>query len=130
MANGTIAFDTLSTSGQISGTAKSVDTDYLLNGSAKMWCTHTQAGTYVLDDSFNVASIADNGTGETTVTFSNAPANANYSAILTAGGGNNIRSIFNANNTTRVKVESYQISSNSTVADAADTCLAVFGDLA
>jgi len=29
MANGTIAFDTLSTSGQISGTAKSVDTDYL-----------------------------------------------------------------------------------------------------
>ena len=99
-------------------------------GLAKMWCTHTQAGTYVLDDSFNVASIADNGTGETTVTFSNAPANANYSAILTAGSANNIRSIFNANNTTRVKVESYQISSNSTVADAADTCLAVFGDLA
>ena len=29
MANGTIAFDTLSTSGQITGTAKSVDTDYL-----------------------------------------------------------------------------------------------------
>ncbi len=28
MANGTIAFDTLQTSGQITGTAKSVDTDY------------------------------------------------------------------------------------------------------
>ena len=28
MANGTIAFDTLSTSGQITGTAKSLDTDY------------------------------------------------------------------------------------------------------
>ena len=37
MANGTIAFDTLSTSGQISGTAKSVDTDYLAYGSAKVW---------------------------------------------------------------------------------------------
>jgi hypothetical protein len=35
MANGTIAFDTLSTSGQISGTAKSIDTDYVVNGSAK-----------------------------------------------------------------------------------------------
>ena len=35
MANGTIAFDTLSTSGQITGTAKSVDTDYVVNGSAK-----------------------------------------------------------------------------------------------
>ena len=39
MANGTIAFDTLSTSGQISGTAKSVDTDYVVNGSAKYWIT-------------------------------------------------------------------------------------------
>ena len=37
MANGTIAFDTLSTSGQITGTAKSVDTDYVVNGSAKSW---------------------------------------------------------------------------------------------
>ena len=37
MANGTIAFDTLSTSGQITGTAKSVDTDYVVNGSAKVW---------------------------------------------------------------------------------------------
>ena len=37
MANGTIAFDTLSTSGQISGTAVSVDTDYLAYGSAKVW---------------------------------------------------------------------------------------------
>ena len=34
MANGTIAFDTLQTSGQITGTAKSVDTDYVVNGSA------------------------------------------------------------------------------------------------
>ena len=37
MANGTIAFDTLSTSGQITGTAKSVDTDYVVSGSSKLW---------------------------------------------------------------------------------------------
>ena len=42
MANGTIAFDTLSTSGQISGTAKSVDTDYLAYGSAKVWALMMQ----------------------------------------------------------------------------------------
>ena len=41
MANGTIAFDTLSTSGQITGTAKSVDTDYVVNGSAKSWSKFT-----------------------------------------------------------------------------------------
>ena len=37
MANGTIAFDTLSTSGQIQGTAKSVDTDFIVSGSPKHW---------------------------------------------------------------------------------------------
>ena len=36
MANRTIAFDTLQTSGQITGTAKSVDTDYLASG-IKVW---------------------------------------------------------------------------------------------
>ena len=37
MANGTIAFDTLQTSGQIDGTARSIDTDYLLMGTNKAW---------------------------------------------------------------------------------------------
>ena len=97
MANGTIAFDTLSTSGQITGTAKSLDTDYVVNGSAKMWCTHSQASSYTLDDSFNVASIADNGAGETTINFTNAPANANYAVNITSGHANQ-RTIFNSNN--------------------------------
>ena len=42
MANGTIAFDTLQTSGQITGTAKFVDTDYVVNGSAKQWSKYNQ----------------------------------------------------------------------------------------
>ena len=46
MANGTIAFDTLSTSGQITGTAKSVDTDYVVNGSAKAWLNYTVVMQY------------------------------------------------------------------------------------
>ena len=38
MANGTIAFDTLTTSDSVkSGTEKSIDTSYLLNGVAKAW---------------------------------------------------------------------------------------------
>ena len=37
MANGTIAFDTLQTSGQITSTAKSLDTDFVVSGSAKAW---------------------------------------------------------------------------------------------
>ena len=52
MANGTIAFDTLSTSGQITGTAKSLDTDYVVNGSSKAWATQTTHGGAFLG-SFN-----------------------------------------------------------------------------
>ena len=69
MANGTIAFDTLQTSGQITGTAKSVDTDYVLNGSAKHFCHHDNGTT--IDVSFNTASLTDNGTGDYTSTFTN-----------------------------------------------------------
>ena len=71
MANGTIAFDTLQTSGQITGTAKSVDTDYLLNGSGKVWCAFNGESTIAIRDSFNTTSITDNGTGDYTVTYNN-----------------------------------------------------------
>ena len=78
MANGTIAFDTLSTSGQITGTAKSLDTDYVVNGSAKSWVNFNGQGTIAARDSFNLASLTDNGNGDYTITFSNNMENANY----------------------------------------------------
>ena len=78
MANGTIAFDTLSTSGQITGTAKSLDTDYVVNGSAKVWVNFNGQNTIAARDSFNLASLTDNGTGDYTITFSNNMENANY----------------------------------------------------
>ncbi len=77
MANGTIAFDTLSTSGQISGTAKSLDTDYVVNGSAKAWVNHTDAAA--ITDSLNIASGTDNATGNYDLTFTNPMENATYS---------------------------------------------------
>tara|TARA_R100001377_G_scaffold23041_1_gene12439 strand:- start:248 stop:649 length:402 start_codon:yes stop_codon:yes gene_type:complete len=78
MANGTIAFDTLSTSGQISGTAVSVDADYLAYGSAKMWINFNGKSTIAIRDSFNNTSITDDGTGSYTITINNDMANANY----------------------------------------------------
>ena len=71
MANGTIAFDTLSTSGQISGTAVSVDADYLAYGSAKAWLRLNGTGTIAIRDSFNIASNTDNATGTTITAFTN-----------------------------------------------------------
>ena len=99
-------------------------------GLAKMWCTHSQAGSYTLDDSFNVGSIADNGAGETTINFTNAPSNANYAVNITSGSNSNRRTIFNANNTTRVKCETYEIDSYNNAIDSADVCTTVHGDLA
>jgi len=105
-------------------------TTSLQQGLAKMWCTHSQASSYTLDDSFNVASIADNGAGETTINFTNAPANANYAVNVTSGSNSNRRTIFHANNTTRVKCETYEIDSYNNAIDSADVCTVVHGDLA
>ena len=77
MANGTIAFDTLSTSGQITGTAKSVDTDYVVNGSAKAWIAFTGTGTIGINDSLNVSGVTDNGTGDYTPAWTNSFNGAN-----------------------------------------------------
>ena len=84
MANGTIAFDTLSTSGQISGTAKSVDTDYLAYGSGKSW-NNINGDDSASIDSFNAASFTDAGVGMYKWAFSNTMATATY--ISTAGYG-------------------------------------------
>ena len=84
MANGTIAFDTLQTSGQISGTAKSVDTDYVLNGSAKAWGNFNQA---TARDSFNISSATDQATGNYLYVFSNNMTNTDY-AVVTQGARN------------------------------------------
>ena len=70
MANGTIAFDTLQTSGQITGTAKSVDTDYVVTGSAKAWVNY-DAVDQATKGSLNQSSLTDHATGEFTTTHSN-----------------------------------------------------------
>ena len=72
MANGTIAFDTLQTSGQITGTAKSVDADYVVNGSVKSWTSLQSQGTFSTHDSFNQSSATDNSSGDHTTTYTNS----------------------------------------------------------
>lgn len=52
----------------------------------KGWCAFTNTGTPTLTDSFNVSSLTDNAAGDTTVNWTTAFANANYSLICTAAG--------------------------------------------
>ena len=58
MANGTIAFDTLTTSDQVNtGTEKSIDTSYLFNAIPKLWVHFDGSATgAAAQDSFNLSS--------------------------------------------------------------------------
>ena len=84
MANGTIAFDTLQTSGQIESrtTGLSIDTDYLVHGSNKGWSNilYTSAAPGI-QDSLNASSVADTTAGEYTVTLSNNMVNDDYVCV-------------------------------------------------
>ena len=100
-------------------------------GLAKCWCTVTQDSSHTLDDSLNVGSISDDGAGETTVNFTNAMANSTWCANTTGGSNSNRHLVFNANNTTRLKLECYQVrSADESAVDSGDSCAAIFGDLA
>jgi hypothetical protein len=50
----------------------------IASGTAKAWVNFNGTGTVAIRDDFNVASITDNGTGDYTVNFTTAMANANY----------------------------------------------------
>jgi hypothetical protein len=49
--------------------------------SARAWVNFNGAGTVAIRASGNVSSITDNGTGDYTVNFTTAMADANYSAV-------------------------------------------------
>ena len=149
MANGTIAFDTLSTSGQISGTAKSVDTDYLASGSAKMVINYDQIADTVRS-SLNVSSVDDDATGDFTINFSASFNDINYSPSsaslalatsdrvgnfvgirVTSGSTPNARSVGLFTGSLRINSGfGANASGAASEADADANCVQTFGDLA
>jgi hypothetical protein len=73
----TLKTNTLS---NVAGTA-STAIENAINGSAKAWVNFNGTGTVAIRASYNVSSITDNGTGDYTVNFTNAMADANFSAL-------------------------------------------------
>lgn len=75
MALGKIKADTLEHS-----TAGSLDTKFVVNGSAKAWINYTLATSTTARDSFNISSLTDAGTGLTNpISFTNNMVNNDYS---------------------------------------------------
>ena len=62
-----------------------------VSGVAAAWCNWNGTGTIAINDSENISSIADGGTGVTTVTYTNGMVNGNYAnggaARQSSGGG-------------------------------------------
>ncbi len=80
MALGKIKADTLEHS-----TAGSLDTSYVVNGSAKAWLFTTDKTTYVPNNSLNISSVTDNGTGRVESNFSNSFANVYIAGSFDVG---------------------------------------------
>ena len=58
----------------------------IYSGRAKAWVNFNATGTVAIRASYNVSSITDNGTGDYTVNFTTALADANYSVVGVTGG--------------------------------------------
>ena len=130
MANGTIAFDTLTTSDSVNtGTEKSIDTSYIFNGVAKAW-VNFNGDTDVSNDSLNVGSITDDGTADYSINFTNNMGNTGY--VIHLSGGYNGSSGFGG--TIRVISTSeteYETSyDNANHLEFTTQCFSTHGDLA
>ena len=105
---GKIVADTLEHS-----TAGSIATNYVVEGSAKAWF-NLNAATPALRDSFNIASITDEGTGIYEGNFTSAMGNGNYSANGSSsvkGSTNSYTNIF----TTGDEVNQYGLHSTAAI---------------
>ena len=120
---GTIVADTLTHS-----TAGSITTNYVVDGSAKAWASWNSTTT--VQDSLNISSLSDSGSGVTVHNFSSSFSNALFS---TSGShdrlGGNINSfLVNAFATTSVTTSTY---TNAGAIDASVLASSnVHGDLA
>jgi len=126
-------FTGVTTAGSIDvvGEGNSTTTN-LQQGLAKAWFNFNGTGTVAILDSFNAASITDNGTGDYTTTISNAMASINY--CYTALGGNTSASstvrIENTDKRTTTKMELLAYNTSQGELDTADMNALFHGDLA
>jgi len=119
MANGKIKADTLEHS-----TAGSLDTKFVVNGSAKVWVFATSD---VITDSLNTSSSTDVATGEYTFTFTSATATTNVAMTGTVLQNNNYIIGRKSNTTSSYNIRIKNTGNNG---QDANTGSSVHGDLA
>ena len=108
----------------VTGEGNSTTTN-LQQGLCKCWVRYQSASTFVLNDSFNVSSLADGGAGRGVANFINDMGNA----LFSAPGISNSASIVNQAAATG-NVETITINGSNADSDSARTMVSVHGDLA
>ena len=112
-------------------TAGSLDTSYVVNGSAKAWVNYKGTTTNEVRDSLNVASVSDDAVGVFTVNYSNSFNNSSYSATGSIDGSGIVSGAV-------LEIRSYgtgslglrSMHSNLSNTDMSTICTDIHGDLA
>jgi len=112
--------------------SESVNSTYVINGSAKAWFNASQTSN-TINDSLNYSSLTDHGTGQFTVTFTNAMNSDRY-----GGGGTKTITAYNGgclalnSGGTVTTTNNRWLSTNTGngLEDVDDNLGCIFGDLA
>jgi hypothetical protein len=99
------------------------------SGLAKAWVNFNGTGTVAIRASFNVSSITDNGTGDYTVNFTTALADANYCTNVSGieGGANGtVSKIGSAAPYTSSAVRVTYCAATGPALDVSIACIAIF----
>jgi hypothetical protein len=115
----------------ISDGTDTVGTSYVVNGSAKVWCdlNHT---TNTINDSFNVSSMTDTGTGVARINYSSSMSSSYYSASALSVWTTvtYTYSVLNSHTSTHSEYVSFGNVNYTTPYDATSHLMTVNGDLA
>ena len=124
---GTLKADTLTHS-----TAGSLATNFVVDGTPKVFCTWITAASFTNQASLNISSLTDNGTGDCTLTYTSGFDGAKTYANTVGTNGNgaaaDITSTYANKTATTSRWTRFDASNNAQ--DASDCNMIACGDLA
>jgi hypothetical protein len=97
---------------------------------AKAWVHFNGTGTVAINGAYNVSSITDNSTGQTTINFANNMADANF-AVAGFSGRNSYPLVAGTGNTRSVSslnVSTLGLSNSFAYVDVDSVTITVFGN--
>ncbi len=120
---------TLSVSNITDGT-DTVETGYVVNGSAKHFCNWNGTGTPAILESLNTASLTDVAAAEVTVNLSSAMSSANYGVTATSSGGDRNITYSRGGDNTDSAIKTYTTNLSAASSEATSNTTVAHGDLA